>query len=122
MTSMVGIKISQMLTNAMTVKATYVIARGVPEVGTYKFINFDVSENAGDFWYEVEDNKISITDAHLYNAFRSGKDNMAEAIEISGLPIYADSVNLITTKYHFQIDSLDPTQINVLPKTIGQLG
>ena len=110
------------VTNAMTVKATYVIARGVPEVGTYKFINFDVSENAGDFWYEVEDNKISITDAHLYNAFRSGKDNMAEAIEISGLPIYADSVNLITTKYHFQIDSLDPTQINVLPKTIGQLG
>ncbi|MCU0104119.1 InlB B-repeat-containing protein [Acholeplasma vituli] len=110
------------VTNALTVRATYVIARGVPEVGTYKFINFDVAENSGNFWYENEDNKISITDAHLYNAFRSGKDNMAEAIEVSGFPIFADSVNLITTKYHFQIDSLDPTKINVLPKTIGQLG
>lgn len=87
-----------------TFKADYAINQGTPEEGKIGYLNFDVEENSGVFWYDVEANKITVDNADLYRAWRSGRDNVEDALALGGLPLYADANNLVTTLWHFVLD------------------
>lgn len=87
-----------------TFKADYAINKGTPETGKIGYLNFDIKEESAEFWYDVEANKITVDDVDLFNAWRHGRDNAADALAQGGLPLYADDTNLVTTLWHFVLD------------------
>lgn len=82
-------------------EAVYELQIGNPESGQLDYLNFDVLEQTGKFWYDNETNVIDVTSIPLYSAWRGGQETVADAVALNGLPLFADENNLITTKFHF---------------------
>lgn len=107
---------SNIITSNVVIKATYDAQQGNPETGKNKFMNFDVTETTGTFWYDNDARKIEVN-ATLYDAWRAYKESVAEAIKVSGYPVYADETNLITTTKWFYIEG----EVVMTKDTLGTL-
>ena len=105
------------------INAVFGSETGTPQEGTYKFINYETDGETASFWYEDETKLIEVNEA-LYNAFRATKLTMGESIMTSGLPVYADETNLITTKFWFYIEDEEvktKATIGQLPESVTSL-
>ena len=96
--------------------ATYGIESGQAQSGKTGFINFDSDGETATFWYDDEDQVITVNE-QLFEKFRNLKQTMAESIKVSGVPVYADATNLITSLKWFYIDG-DEVKVK---DTIGTL-